>query len=164
MKALEKIDFTEIFAQMNFTDSQARSLQRFAHHAGRGIHRFNMIGPGDRVLIGVSGGKDSLALSLALVERKKWVPIDYELFAVHIEWREHPWRNQRSAAWTTSMRSWEFPCTGSRHPSVRRRSKRSSAATRAHATGRGFCSTRRSASGPRGSPWGIILTTSPAQP
>jgi tRNA 2-thiocytidine biosynthesis protein TtcA len=42
------------------------------------------------VLIGVSGGKDSLALSLALVERKKWVPVDYELFAVHIEWREYP--------------------------------------------------------------------------
>jgi len=49
-----------------------------------------MIGPGDRVLIGVSGGKDSLALSLALVERKKWVPVDYELFAVQIEWREYP--------------------------------------------------------------------------
>jgi tRNA 2-thiocytidine biosynthesis protein TtcA len=49
-----------------------------------------MIGPGDRILIGVSGGKDSLALSLALAERKKWVPIDYELHAVQIDWREYP--------------------------------------------------------------------------
>jgi len=70
--------------------AEAKLRERFAHHVGRGISRFAMIGPGDRVLIGVSGGKDSLALSLALVERKKWVPVDYELFAVQVEWREYP--------------------------------------------------------------------------
>jgi tRNA 2-thiocytidine biosynthesis protein TtcA len=75
---------------MTLTDSQTALAERFAQHAGRGIHRFHMIVPGDRVLIGVSGGKDSLALSLALAMRKKWVPIDYELHALQIEWREHP--------------------------------------------------------------------------
>jgi tRNA 2-thiocytidine biosynthesis protein TtcA len=65
-------------------------LERFSKSVGRGINRFDMIGPGDRVLIGVSGGKDSLAMSLALVERKKWVPVEYELFALQIEWREFP--------------------------------------------------------------------------
>ncbi len=75
---------------MTLTDSQARLLQRFSHRAGRGIHRFHMIRPGDRVLIGVSGGKDSLALSLALIERKKWVPVEYELYALQVEWREYP--------------------------------------------------------------------------
>lgn len=72
------------------TTSERRLLERFSHHVGRGIARFHMIEPGDRVLIGVSGGKDSLAMSLALVERKRWVPIDYELLAVHVEWREYP--------------------------------------------------------------------------
>lgn len=70
--------------------ADARLLERFAHNVGRGINRFSMIGPGDRVLIGVSGGKDSLAMSLALVERKRWVPVDYELFALQVDWREHP--------------------------------------------------------------------------
>jgi tRNA 2-thiocytidine biosynthesis protein TtcA len=65
-------------------------LSRFAKSVGRGIHRFDMIRPGDRILIGVSGGKDSLAMSLALVERKKWVPVEYSLFALQIEWREYP--------------------------------------------------------------------------
>jgi tRNA 2-thiocytidine biosynthesis protein TtcA len=70
--------------------ADTRLLERFAHHVGRGINRFSMIGPGDRVLIGVSGGKDSLAMSLALVERKRWVPVDYELAAVQVEWLEYP--------------------------------------------------------------------------
>ena len=57
------------------TPENARALERFARHVGRGINRFAMIGSGDHVLIGVSGGEDSLALSLALAERKKWVAV-----------------------------------------------------------------------------------------
>jgi len=57
-----------------------------------------MIDPGDRVLIGVSGGKDSLAMSLALVERLRWVPIHYELAAVQVEWREYPMTEAEKAA------------------------------------------------------------------
>jgi tRNA 2-thiocytidine biosynthesis protein TtcA len=78
--------------------ADARLLEKFAHHVGRGINRFSMIGPGDRVLIGVSGGRDSLALSLALVERRRWVPVDYELAAVQVEWREYPMTDAERAA------------------------------------------------------------------
>ncbi len=68
----------------------ARKLNTFARKAGRGIHRFRMIEDGDHILIGVSGGKDSLSLSLALAERRRWVPISYELSAAFIEWKEYP--------------------------------------------------------------------------
>jgi len=68
----------------------SRVLSNFAKKAGRGINRFDMIRDGDRILIGVSGGKDSLALCAALTERKRWVPIDYSLSAVFIDWREYP--------------------------------------------------------------------------
>jgi tRNA 2-thiocytidine biosynthesis protein TtcA len=68
----------------------SRVLAAFAKKAGRGINRFGMIRQGDRILIGLSGGKDSLALCAALVERKRWVPIDYDLEAVLINWREYP--------------------------------------------------------------------------
>jgi len=71
-----------------------RIATRLAKAVGRGINRFDMVRPSDRILIGVSGGKDSLAMSLALVERKKWVPVDYELFALQIEWREYPLTEQ----------------------------------------------------------------------
>jgi tRNA 2-thiocytidine biosynthesis protein TtcA len=70
-----------------------RATQRmnvFIKKVGRGINRHRMIQPGEKILISVSGGKDSLALSLALRERKKWVPMDYELHGLFIDWREYP--------------------------------------------------------------------------
>jgi tRNA 2-thiocytidine biosynthesis protein TtcA len=73
-------------------------LTRFAKLTGRGINRFGMIKEGDRIIIGTSGGKDSLALSLALSMRKKWVPIDYELKAIRIEWKEYPLSAKASTA------------------------------------------------------------------
>lgn len=52
---------------------------------GRAIHRFGLIQEGDRILVGVSGGKDSLALLHLLNERRKRVPIRYELIPVYID-------------------------------------------------------------------------------
>ncbi len=65
-------------------------IRRFIKQTGRGINRYSMIGEGDSVVIGISGGKDSLALALALSIRKKWLPIDYKLYAVMIDWIEDP--------------------------------------------------------------------------
>ena len=63
---------------------------RFVKQAGRGINRFSMVGDGERILLGISGGKDSLALALALRLRLKWIPINYRLEAVLIDWKEYP--------------------------------------------------------------------------
>lgn len=65
-------------------------LKRFVKQTGRGINRFNMIKDNDTLLLGVSGGKDSLALCLALSLRRKWLPIRYRLYAGIIEWNEYP--------------------------------------------------------------------------
>jgi tRNA 2-thiocytidine biosynthesis protein TtcA len=52
---------------------------------GKAIHRYGLIQDGDRVLVGVSGGKDSLTLLHLLHERRKRVPIDYDLIPIHID-------------------------------------------------------------------------------
>ncbi len=65
-------------------------VRRFVKGVGRTINKYNMIQENDKVLIAASGGKDSLALALALSLRRKWLPVSYELEAVMIDWIEHP--------------------------------------------------------------------------
>ena len=52
---------------------------------GKAIADYNLIEDKDRILVAVSGGKDSLSLLNLLNERKKWAPVDYELIAMHVE-------------------------------------------------------------------------------
>lgn len=52
---------------------------------GKAIIDYKMLSDGDKVAVAVSGGKDSLTLLQVLNDRRKFVPIKYELFAVHID-------------------------------------------------------------------------------
>jgi tRNA 2-thiocytidine biosynthesis protein TtcA len=64
---------------MAYWEKEIRSLM------GKAIHRYGLIQEGDRILVGVSGGKDSLTLIHLLHERSKRVPIHFELFPVYID-------------------------------------------------------------------------------
>ncbi len=44
-----------------------------------------MISDGERIAVGVSGGKDSLTLLWMLAERRSRIPINYQLFAIYID-------------------------------------------------------------------------------
>jgi len=52
---------------------------------GKGIHHYGLIEDGDKIAVGVSGGKDSMLLLWLLRERLRRVPIGYELIALHID-------------------------------------------------------------------------------
>lgn len=52
---------------------------------GKALHRYDMIDDGDRILVALSGGKDSLTLLWMLKERRSRIPIHYELFPVYID-------------------------------------------------------------------------------
>jgi tRNA 2-thiocytidine biosynthesis protein TtcA len=52
---------------------------------GRAIIDYKMIDNGDKVAVAVSGGKDSLALLKILRDRQKFVPIKYDLLALHVD-------------------------------------------------------------------------------
>ncbi len=52
---------------------------------GRAIYNYKLIKDGDKVLVAVSGGKDSLSLFNILTHFKKYAPIDYEIGVVTID-------------------------------------------------------------------------------
>jgi tRNA 2-thiocytidine biosynthesis protein TtcA len=56
-----------------------KSLLRLA---GKAIADYDMIRPGDRILLGLSGGKDSLSLLHLLLHFKSCAPVTFELGAV----------------------------------------------------------------------------------
>lgn len=59
--------------------------KKIAKKIGKAIFQYKMIEPGDKILVGVSGGKDSLTLLFDLIKRRKSFPIPFEIEAAHIQ-------------------------------------------------------------------------------
>lgn len=51
---------------------------------GKLIAKYNLINDGEKVVVGLSGGKDSYVLLHTLANRRRYLPIDFEIYAVHI--------------------------------------------------------------------------------
>lgn len=55
------------------------------HLIGKALHDYQMLVDGDRVMVAVSGGIDSLVLCHTLAHWRRKAPIHYELLAVHLD-------------------------------------------------------------------------------
>ena len=60
-------------------------MKRLLSFVRRAADDYAMIEDGDRICVGVSGGKDSLALLEVLAEMRRFYPKKYEVFAVTID-------------------------------------------------------------------------------
>lgn len=62
-----------------------RLWQRLRRDFGRAVGDYGLIGEGDRIAVGISGGKDSYTLLLLLKELQRRAPVNFQVCAVNID-------------------------------------------------------------------------------
>lgn len=61
------------------------TLQKLYSYTRKAIEQYNMIDDGDKIAIGISGGKDSLTLLYALSGIKKFYPKKFDIVAITVD-------------------------------------------------------------------------------
>lgn len=60
-------------------------MQKILGYLRKAVQQYNMIENGDKIAVGVSGGKDSLILLEGLTRLREFIGIDYEIMAISVD-------------------------------------------------------------------------------
>lgn len=61
-----------------------RPVQKILSYTRRAVHNYDMISEGDKIAVGVSGGKDSLALLCAMSQLQRFYPNRFEIVPITV--------------------------------------------------------------------------------
>lgn len=73
--------------------------KKLLHYTGKAIADFNMIQKGDRVMVCLSGGKDSFTLLTVLMTLRKRFNFQFEVFAFTLDQAQPGWDDSTLHAW-----------------------------------------------------------------
>lgn len=76
-----------------------RLEQRLLRRVGQASRDFGLIEPGDRIMVCMSGGKDSYAMAWLLQAVQRKVPFRFDLICVNLDQGQPGFQGERLAAW-----------------------------------------------------------------
>ena len=81
-----------------FTEEE-KTIRRIERRFSKGVVQYGLIEEGDKILIGLSGGKDSLALVELLGRRARIYKPRFSVVAVHVVMKNIPYQSDTECSW-----------------------------------------------------------------
>jgi tRNA 2-thiocytidine biosynthesis protein TtcA len=78
--------------------------KKLLHYTGKAIADFNMIQGGDRIMVCLSGGKDSYTMVRILKLLQQRAKVDFEIFAFTLDQSQPGWNDTFLKAWLTEQK------------------------------------------------------------
>lgn len=77
--------------------------KKLLHYTGKAIADFNMIQSGDKVMLCLSGGKDSFTMVRILHLLQRRAKVNFEIFAFTLDQAQPGWNDEALKAWLTQQ-------------------------------------------------------------